>query len=47
MWKEGQSLGRGSFGEVVRAMNIKNGNIFAVKKLNFISPTKGINHEVL
>lgn len=46
-WKEGSKLGEGSFGEVVRAMNCKDGSIFAVKKLNFISPVTGVNHEVL
>jgi serine/threonine protein kinase len=36
-WKESCVIGRGSFGEVVKAMNIKEGTIFAVKKLNFMS----------
>ena len=46
-WKEGPLLGKGSFGEVVKAMGFKDGSIFAVKKLNYISATTGVNLEAV
>ena len=42
-WKEGSKLGNGSYGEVIRAINIKNATIFAVKKVNFLSVATGVN----
>jgi serine/threonine protein kinase len=42
-WKEGPVIGRGSFGEVIKAMNFKDGSIFAVKKLNYMNSISGVN----
>lgn len=46
-WKEGSKLGQGSFGEVIRAINVKNATIFAVKKINFLSAATGVNQEII
>mgnify|MGYP001559293103 CR=1 FL=1 len=40
-------IGKGSFGEVVKGMNVKDGSIFAVKKLNIFSSVTGVNNEVI
>ena len=40
-------IGKGSFGEVVKAMNLKGGSIFAVKKLNIFSSINGVNNEAV
>jgi uncharacterized membrane protein len=42
-WKEGNIIGKGSYGEVIKAMNIKDGSLFAVKKLSIFSGIGGVN----
>ena len=46
-WKEGNKIGSGSSGVVHMAQNIKTCSIFAVKKLQFISATSGIDKEAI
>lgn len=46
-WKEGSKIGTGTYGEVIRAINVKNATIFAVKKVNFLSAVTGVNQEII
>jgi serine/threonine protein kinase len=46
-WKEGKRLGSGTSGEVFTAMDINKWMIFAVKKLQFISASSGIDKEAI
>lgn len=40
-------MGSGTSGEVYSAMNVKNGSIFAVKQLNIISMSSGVDKEAI
>jgi hypothetical protein len=45
-WKAGKVIGRGSIGEVMTAMNINTGMLFAVKRFKF-SETNAVQSQAV
>ena len=46
-WKMGPIVGFGVSGEVIRAMNIKKGSFFAVKKIQLFHDFESIDNSVV